>query len=275
MSPRWILEIFQKSQIFILSSNCIKSQIMQIIIKKDLLTNSEDVLNIFYGENDKYIENWINAYFEQEIEGLKMTPCEGHMKPDSLDFFVEIENNIYYLVKKYKVILKGYIYNSSEKISEKLFSIRCLSYDNIDPLLNNIQNQPFWNGINSEVTHRVMKQVDKDTLYQINMKFESAIKTKETWSSTELVMLQNEITKTHKKELYSSIVKKMKKFEKKQNKKGLSPQLQINTIPCKTVIVEGNKLKGVGGVMPDLSHHSGSSCALEYMIVSNKKEKFD
>lgn len=248
---------------------------MQIIIKKDLLTNSEEVLNVFYGENDTYIENWVNAYFEQEIEGLNMTPYEGNMKPDSLDFFVEIEDNVYYLVKKYKVLLKGYIYNSSEKVSEKLFSIRCLSYDNIDPLLNKIQNQPLWNGINSEVSHRVMKQVDKETLFQINMKFESAIKTRDTWTSTELVMLQNEVTKTHKKELYSSIVKKMKKFDRKQNKKALSPHNQINVIPCKTIMAEGNQLRGVGRVMPDLSKYSGTSCALEYMIVSNKKEKFD
>lgn len=250
---------------------------MQIIIKKDLLSNSEEVVNVFYGENDTYIENWINSYFDHEIEGLKMTPCEGNIKSDSLDYFVEIEDSVYYLVKKYKVVLKGYIYNSSEKVSQRLFSIRCLSYDNIDPLLNKIQSQPLWNGINTEVTHRVMRQVDKDTLYQINMKFEGAIKTKDTWNSTELVMLQNEITRTHKKELYSSIVKKMKKFEKKQNKKGMSPQqtLQTNIIPCKTIMADGNMLRGVGGVMPDLSRYSGSSCALEYHVINNKKEKYD
>ena len=250
---------------------------MQIIIKKDLLSNIEEVVNVFYGENDTYIENWINSYFDQEIDGLKMTPCEGNIKPDSLDYFVEIEDNIYYLVKKYKMILKGYIYNSSEKVSEKLLSIRCLKFNNIDPLLNKVKSQPLWNGINSEVTRRVMQQVDKDTLYQINMKFEGAIKTKETWNSTELVMLQNEITRTHKKELYSSIVKKMKKFEKKQNKKAMSPSqnLQTNIIPCKTIIAEGNQLRGVDGVMPDLSRYSGVSCALEYHVINNKKEKYD
>lgn len=250
---------------------------MQIIIKKDLLSNTEEVVNVFYGENDTYIENWINAYFDQEIDGLKMSPCEGDIKPDSLDYFVEIKDNIYYLIKKYKMVLKGYIYNSSEKVSQTLFSIRCLYYNNIDSLLNKVQSQPLWNGINSEVTHRVMRQVDKDTLYQINMKFEGAIKTRENWSSTELVMLQNEITRTHKKELYSSIVKKMKKFEKKQNKKAKSPpqNLQTNIIPCKTIVADGDKLRGVGGVMPDLSRYSGSSCALEYHVINNKKEKYD
>jgi hypothetical protein len=98
------------------------------------------------------------------MDALKMTPCEENINPESLDYFVEIRDNIYYLIKKYKVILKGYIYNSSEKNSDNLFSIRCLSYNNIDPILNKIQTQPLWNGVNSEVTHRVMRQVDKDTL---------------------------------------------------------------------------------------------------------------
>lgn len=252
---------------------------MQIIIKKNLLSNLEEVVNIFYGENDTYIKNWINSYFEQEIEGLRMTPYEENIKPDSLDYFVEIENDTYYLIKKYKMILKGYIYNSSEKVSQKIFSLRILSYNNIDPLLNSIQNQPLWNDINSEVTHRVMKHIDKDTLYQINMKFEGAIKTKNIWTSTELVMLQNEITKNHKKVLYSSIVKKMKRFQKKQNKKDIlihqQQNLQTNIIPCKTIITEGNKLKNLGRGIPDLSNFSGSSCALEYHIINQKKDKLD
>jgi hypothetical protein len=243
---------------------------MQIIIKKDLLSNSEEVINIFYGENNSYIEDWINTYFHQEMDALKMTPCEENINPESLDYFVEIRDNIYYLIKKYKVILKGYIYNSSEKNSDNLFSIRCLSYNNIDPILNKIQTQPLWNGVNSEVTHRVMRQVDKDTLYQINMKFEGAIKTRDTWNSTELVMLQNEITRTHKKELYTSIVKKMKKIEKKQQ-----PKKEPLSLPCKTTekLANGNQVRGIGGI-PDLSRFSGSSCALEYHII-NKKEKYE
>jgi hypothetical protein len=246
---------------------------MQIIIKQDLISNTETILNIFYGENDAYIENWINLYFDQEIEKLNMTNL--NIKSDSLDYFVEIKDTKYYLVKKYKLILKGYIYNSAEKVSEKLFSIRCLSYDNINPLLSTVESQSLWNGINSEITHRIMKQVNKDTLYQINMTFEAAVKTKETWNSTELVMLQNEVTRTHKKKLYNSIVKKMKKFEKKQTTKSMSsPQnLQTMTLPCKTIMAEGSPLRGVGSAIPDISRYT-DSCEHEYHVINNK-EKFD
>ena len=124
-----------------------------------------------------------------------------------------MENNMYYLVKKYKHVLKGYIYNTSEKISEKLYSIRCLTFDNVNVVLDKVNKDSLWNGIYSEITHRVMRQVDQDSLYRINLNFEAAIKTKDNWNSTELIMMRNEITKNYKKELYSSIVKKMKKFE--------------------------------------------------------------
>ena len=85
-------------------------------------------------------------------------------------------------------------------------------------MLDKVNKDSLWNGINSEITHRVMRQVDQDSLYRINLNFEAAIKTKDNWNSTELIMMRNEITKNYKKELYSSIVKKMKKFEKKQKK---------------------------------------------------------
>ncbi len=245
---------------------------MQIIVKQDLNTNSEKVLNIFYGENDSFISNWINAYLEEEIDILKNTPCEESVKSDSLDYFVELESGIYYLVKKYHLIVKGYIYNSSEKVSKRLFSIRCLQFDGINLVLEKVQSQPLWNNINSEINHRVLKQVDQDSMYNICLNMESAIKTKENWTSTELVMLQNEVTKNYKRELYSSVVKKMKKFEKKQTKKLY--QQKANIIPCKTIIAEGDQIRGTGGIMPDISSFAGKSCALEYHII-NYKEKFD
>ena len=245
---------------------------MQIIIKQDFISNTEDVINIFYGENTEYVENWINTYFEQEMESLKMMPCEGNIKYDSLDYFVEMENNMYYLVKKYKHVLKGYIYNTSEKISEKLYSIRCLTFDNVNVVLDKVNKDSLWNGINSEITHRVMRQVDQDSLYRINLNFEAAIKTKDNWNSTELIMMRNEITKNYKKELYSSIVKKMKKFEKKQKKISPNTNQQQHVIPCKTIMIDENGLTGCGGIMPDLSKYSGTSCSLEYQIVNNKQK---
>lgn len=242
---------------------------MQILIKKDLKSGTETVLNIFYGENNSFIDNWINEYLKQEIDSLNLQPYNKNIKPKSIEYSIKTSDNEIHLIKKYKTILKGYIYNSSEKIEETLFSFRYLHFDGINTLLENTQNQTLWNGINSEISHRVLKQLDKDSLYNINLKFEAAIKTKEHWTSTELVMLKNELTKSYKKELYSSVVKKMKKFEKKQQNKKVSELL----LPCKTIEANGDTIKGTGGLIPDMSRYSGS-CALEYHII-NKKEKFE
>lgn len=244
---------------------------MQIIIKKDLLTDSEEVINILYGINDNYVESWVNAYLTQEIESLKQAPIMEGIRPNSVDYFVEIENGVYYLIKKYKLILKGYIYNTSEKISERIFSIRFLNYENVDTLLTQVQNQPLWNGINNEINNRVMRRLDQDSLCRINMTLEAAIKTKNTWTSTELVMLQHEIIKNYKKDLYSSIVKKMRRVERK---KSIHPTQPANFIQCKTITIDENGLKGSGGLIPDLSNFSGTSCSLEYQIVQ-KKEKYE
>jgi len=243
---------------------------MQIIIKTDLNTNREEVINVIYGENSVYVNNWINSFFEKEISSLKMSPNDNKfIQHDSLDYFVEIENNIYYLVKKYKLISKGYIYNSYEKKAERLYSIKVINYENIENIvLNETPCETLWNDINLEIIHRIMKQIDKDSLLQLNLKFESAIKTKKQWSSTEIIMLQYELIKTHKKELYSSIVKKMKKIEKKQQNKNTFNQ--IAQLPCKTIILDENGLNGFGGIMPNLTKHA---CSLEYHIIN--KDKFE
>lgn len=247
---------------------------MQIILKKDLLSNSEEIINILYGENDIYIENWINTFFNQEIDALKMIPYEKNIIPDTLDYFVEIKDNVYYLIKKWSECSKGYIYNSYEKFERALLSIKCLQYDNIDPLFGKIQSQPFWNGINSEITHRVMRQLDKESLLQLMLKLENGIKSRDTWTSSELIMLQNEMTKSHKKLLYSNIVKKTKKFNKKSipQPKPMVYHKESIHLPCKTIISEGDSIQGISKQYPDLSRYA-TSCTLEYHLIN--KEKFE
>lgn len=190
---------------------------MQTVIKHNFVNNTEQVINIFYGENDIYVNNWVKKYFENEINQLK---SEDDKSKCDLDFFVEIRNNVFYLIQKYKLISKGYLYNTSEKVTENLQSIRLLDFDgygyndndndndNVKTLSENLPVNELWNDINSDIVHRVMKQMDRDSLYQCIIQFDKAIKTKKVWTSTELIMLHNEITKDFKKLLYSSIIKK-------------------------------------------------------------------
>lgn len=225
---------------------------MQIVIWNDILTKKEKVVNIVYGETSTYVENWIRRYFEVEIESLKSDGC--------VEYSVEECDGLFYLVKKFQCIQKGYLYNTTENISERLQSIRVVTFS--DESKVSVNTSSLWNGLNSEISHRVMRHVDQKTLFEMDLKFDQIVKTKQNWTSTELVMLRSELTNNYEKELYSSIVKKW--FGKTSTPRSLTN----HTLNCKTILVdEQGRLKGQGN-LPDISKFSGKACALEFHVIS-------
>lgn len=233
----------------------------------------ETVLNIIYGDNEDYIKKWISLYFDNIIEKKE--------KVDSEEFFVEIENGIYYLVKKTMVIVKGYIFNTPRQITEKLFSVRYLKFDEkketvlLKTLSDNIKLNELgglYPEISNETNHKVLEGIDKTSLYEIYCAFEGAIRTKETWNTMELVILQNKVTREFKKDLYSTIVKKAKKAANKLKKKSptnsdTSSNCSPVLLPCKTIMInEMNEIEGCGVV--DLSKWNSNACSLEYTILN-------
>lgn len=229
---------------------------MQIIIKKDLTLNTTQVINILYGEYDIYTENWIKNYIENYITN----------EIDSSQFSFEQNKDIYTISKLSKITSKGYIYNTQKNIIKHIFSIQYLTFDNLNsPLIEN-QNNQLWNNINSEINHNVMKRIDHDSLYNINLKFDAIIKTKSSWNTTELVMIQNDITKNYKRELYSSIVKKMKRFEKKMLFKNNKSNKKAN-LSCKTIMIdETGALQGCGNGIPNVNKFFDE---VEFTIINN------
>lgn len=215
---------------------------MQIIIRHDFATNTENILNILYGEDLEYTQKWINTYINNEIESLKMTPNNNPLiKIDTIIYIVE--NNV--VVKNYKKIKEGYIYNATQKYSDKLFSIRFLNFDESVSQINgeesflsniskNIEINALKESIVCEINHRVLKQLDQPSLYQIFLKFEAAIKTKAHWSSTELINLESESIKSFKKQLYSNIAKRLKRYGKKSHESLPSCRLEWSLIEKKT-----------------------------------------
>lgn len=245
-------------------------------IEKSTNTSQEEtILNVVYGDNEDYIKNWIEIYFDNII-GKKENV-------DNDEFFVEIEEGIYYLVKKTNIIVKGYIFNTHQQITEKLFSVRYLKFDDnkekalLKTLSDNI-NLKELNGLFPEITndinHKVLECIDRESLYEIYCAFEGAIRTKETWNTTELVILQNKVTREFKKDLYSTIVKKSKKAANKLKKKSPT-NLESSSVsscpvllPCKTIMInEMNEIEGCGVV--DLSKWNSNACSLEYTIVGS------
>lgn len=237
--------------------------------------NTETILNIIYGDNEDYVKKWIEIYFDNIIEKKE--------KHQNEEFFVEIEDGMYYLVKRCDVIVKGYLFNTSEQISEKLFSVRYLKFDDkketalLKTLSDNIKLNEF-NGlypeITNEINHKVLDEIDRESLYEIYCAFEGAIRTKETWNTTELVILQNKVTREFKKDLYSTIVKKAKKaankLKKNQQISNSTSYGSPNSLSCKTIMInENNEIEGCGAVV-DLSKWNSNACSLEYIILNNK-----
>lgn len=247
---------------------------MYVIIKTDIKQQSDEILNIIYGEDTLYVEDMISKYYDNLIDNLNSLPKNSDI--NTCDYFVEIENGEYTLIKKYTTISKGYLYNNvSSMIYEKIYLIKVKDYQETGMCIN-LNKSDLWLGINSEINRRIIKQLDKESLYQIHNIFENIIKTKENWSRTELTMLQNKIVKDFKKELFSSIVKK---------KAGFLPGPCIKSNEAvekvrKMVILEKNKITvkntfGTSGEpsinnIPDLSKFTGTACTLEYMLIEKK-----
>jgi hypothetical protein len=184
---------------------------MYIILKRS--NENEQILNIIYGQDDTIINKWIKEYLEQEIESLKMCPLEENIK--SIIYEINEGINDYELIKREKRIQRGYIYNTSDKTANVVFSIKVLQY-NSSHFLPNVQSNLQWENINSEINNRVLKQLDKESIYQVFVKLQRAIDTKTQWNRLEYISTISEITKSFRKELYSSIAKKMKRFGKRQ-----------------------------------------------------------
>lgn len=189
---------------------------MYIIIKT--CENKDQVLNILYGTDSSPVSAWVLEYLEQQVQSLKMTPSQENIKYVSYSV-KNIDGFNFELIKSYKKVNRGYVYNSSEKLTEVVQKIKVLEYN--ENYVNCLQSVQFgtdmWSNLNEEINNRVLKQLDKESFYQVFQKIQTSIKQKRNWTNIEFTSLVVDVIKDFKKELYSSIAKRMKRFGKRQN----------------------------------------------------------
>ena len=133
---------------------------------------------------------------------------------------IDDDSQSFKLIKRTKAIKKGYVYNSSEKVVKIIYSIKIVECNSNKIIF--LENSDHFNNINREINNRVLKNLDKESLYQVLQKIQIGICTKKQWNSTEYNSLISEIIKTFKKDMYSSIAKKMKRFGKKNFNNNIS-----------------------------------------------------
>lgn len=186
---------------------------------------------MFYGDNETYVTNWVKDYIQQNTNDIK-------------DVMVEITSeescDIYTVSKKVKKIHLGYLFNRSEETTEELYQVKVLTFDETQFIQGiTCENSLLWKDLNHSINNKVMKQLDQNSLYQVFLKMSASIQTKVAWTATELVELQNKILVDFKKDLYSSIARKLKRFGKVSTPK---PKKLVNTKGTTTCKLEYNIL---------------------------------
>lgn len=194
---------------------------MFIVLKKD--NEKDEVLNIFYGQYEHMtsIRSWIKEYIEDDIKTRKQNISDQEKKQfKEIIYEIDDDSQSFKLIKRTKAIKKGYVYNSSEKVVKIIYSIKIVECNSNKIIF--LENSDHFNNINREINNRVLKNLDKESLYQVLQKIQIGICTKKQWNSTEYNSLISEIIKTFKKDMYSSIAKKMKRFGKKNFNNNIS-----------------------------------------------------
>ena len=176
---------------------------MFVILKNDYIKNNKSIINIMYG--DKY-DSWINIFLDYELNDLN----ESNIN-ETISYMIE-DNNIVMLEKTIKT---GYLYNTESMKKKVIVTIEAIEYDTCGLSCYEIQNNKLFKEINSEINNRVLKSLDKESLYQVFNTLNKNLTIKKKWTSDDFVNILNDILKNFKKELYSSIAKKLNRYRMK------------------------------------------------------------
>lgn len=188
---------------------------MHVILRSD--KKEQQVINLIYGDNIYITKAWVLEYLNNEKESLTMCPNEDKYISHISYKIEEINYNAWELIKLYKRVNKGYIYNTSERLQEHIFTVKIMEFNgNQESKVGDIQVNNIWRDLNNEINNRVLKQLDKESLYQVMIKIQEQVNIKSIWNRNEYTSLISETIKDFKKELYSNIVKKLKRFGKKE-----------------------------------------------------------
>ena len=173
---------------------------MFIIVKNDLIKKQKDVVNIIYG--DKY-NTWVKEYLSEILN--------SYTNSSTIKYTINNENMS--IIKTESIVEKGYLYNNKTTSETIVLFLDALEYN---PKLLDFNKTSsdgrLWENLNYEINHRVLKKLDKDSLYQIFVELDKNMKLKANWTSLDYINVLNELLKNFKKELYSSVAKKLKRF---------------------------------------------------------------
>ena len=182
---------------------------MFIILKNDLINNKKSIVNILYG-NESDSDVCVKRYLNEYLEDLNDSNKDDSNKDDSIVYF--IDDN--FIKSKKTINNKGYIYNTVKFDFKTVIEIESIEYNPI--LLETTKkkdNKVLWENLNTEINHRVLKNMDKESLYQTFISLDNNLKLKHKWTRNDFINILNELLKNFRKELYSSVAKKLNRYK--------------------------------------------------------------
>jgi len=188
---------------------------MFILLREEAESNR--VINVLFGDSDR-VRKWIEDYLHSEIRSYAYMPLKRDERNRSYSFTCNGEDS-YKLIKSYKKIHRGYVYNTSDRIQEVVCTIKILDYKSEDCVSRAENGTLLWNDINAEINNRVLKQLDKDSLYQVIIEVQDRIPFRGSWDKGEYTQMVTEVLQDFRKESYSAVVRRMKRYGSKKPKR--------------------------------------------------------
>lgn len=179
---------------------------MFIIIKNDLIKSKKEVANIIYG--DTY-ETWTSNYLTEIISDIIIEISSSDNKTS-----YHKDDQLLSIIKKEEIIEKGYIFNNKSVKETPIISLEVLEYNPRALEFNKTNSEcKLWENLNSEINQRVLKNMDKDSLYQVFMELDKNMKLKHNWTTNDFINILNELLKNFRKQFYSSVAKKLRRYK--------------------------------------------------------------
>lgn len=174
-----------------------------------IIKNDETVLNVLFEHDTLKVEKYITDYLQAQVTSLAADV--------QATYTVESKGNYWFITKQYKKVNKGYIYNSHTTTLEQVMTVKYYSFDGGAVIETAPSCSTLKSDINNEINNRVLKHLDKDALYQVFGKVGKCIQMKSSVTSQEFTMIVTDVVQHFKKDLYSSIAKKMRRFGKRKS----------------------------------------------------------
>jgi hypothetical protein len=189
---------------------------MYVVVEKQNETNNINIIKILKVDDKTSVQLWMNTYMLTQLESMRYAPNHENIKYVTYMIRSRENSDSLELIKQFKKVNKGYIYNSSEWLEEVIMSIDCIKCeDNILYESSEIPKSQLWHDTNTEINIRVLQQLDYDSSINVISHFIKSSKSKSSSFQEEMTVLLSDSLKFVNRDLYNNVMRKVKKLRKR------------------------------------------------------------